>query len=100
MGDSMAQLRAQPRLMTSVAFSVRLGSFWKASFRMPMMAGTLEDPPVTSTDATSSRLTPASFSACQHTANLSPQCLYRSTASKDRKADVLLSRIYTSVCFL
>ena len=97
MGDSMAQLRAQPRLMTSVAFSVRLGSFWKASFRMPMMAGTLEDPPVTSTDATSSRLTPASASACQFTAALSPRSLHRRTHREDRKVKVLLWLVNTSV---
>lgn len=64
MGDSMAQLSAQPREMTSVAFSVLLGSFLKKSFRMAMMEGTREDPPVTSTDAMSSRGTPASSSAC------------------------------------
>ena len=64
-GESMAQFRAQPRLMTSVALSVRLGSFLKTSFRMLMMDGTLEDPPVTSTDAMSSRLIFASSSACR-----------------------------------
>ena len=63
MGDSMAQFSAQPRLMTSVAFRVRLGSFLKKSFRMLMMAGTLEEPPVTSTEAMSSRLIFASSSA-------------------------------------
>ena len=64
MGDSMAQLSAQPREMTSVAFSVRLGSFLKKSFRMAMMEGTREEPPVTSTEAMFSRETPASSSAC------------------------------------
>jgi len=67
MGDSMAQFSAQPRLMTSVAFRVRLGSFLKKSFRMLMMAGTLEEPPVTSTEAMSSRLIFASSSACKIT---------------------------------
>lgn len=64
MGESMAQLRAQPRLMTSVALSVRLGSFLKKSRRLCSTAGTLEEPPVTSTDTTSPSPTFASSSAC------------------------------------
>lgn len=63
MGDSMAQLSAQPRETTSVALSVRLGSLPKKSRRWVMSAGTREDPPVTSTLAMSPRLTLASSSA-------------------------------------
>ena len=64
MGESMAQLRAQPRLMDSVALSVRLGSFLKKSRRLCSTAGTRDDPPVTSTDDISPRPTFASSSAC------------------------------------
>ena len=64
MGDSMAQLSAQPRQTTSVALSVRLGSFLKNSRIVVSRAGTLEEPPTTSTDAMSSKEIFASSSAC------------------------------------
>ena len=67
MGDSMAQLSAQPRDTHSVAFSVRLGSRPKKSRRMRISAGTRLLPPTTSTDARLSALTPASASACKMT---------------------------------
>lgn len=63
MGESMAQLSAQPRQTTSVALSVRLGSFLKKSRMVVSSAGTREDPPTTSTDAMSSREIFASSSA-------------------------------------
>ncbi len=66
MGDSMAQLSAQPRQTTSVAFSVRLGSFLKKSRMVFSRDGTLEDPPITSTDAMSSEDSFASSSAYSH----------------------------------
>ena len=62
----MAQLSAQPRQTTSVALSVRLGSFLKKSRIVVSSAGTRDDPPTTSTDAMSSREIFACSNACAH----------------------------------
>lgn len=64
MGDSMAQLRAQPREMHSLAFSVRDGSACSVSFRMASTAGTRELPPTISTLASWSGCSLASANAC------------------------------------
>mmetsp|Transcript_4019 Transcript_4019/g.11229 ORF Transcript_4019/g.11229 Transcript_4019/m.11229 type:complete len:242 (+) Transcript_4019:1364-2089(+) len=61
-GESMAHCRAQPRLTTSDAFSVRLGSLPKNPVSALKMAGTRAPQPTSSTEARSSRVRPASVS--------------------------------------
>ena len=66
MGDSMAQLSAQPRATHSFAFMVRLGSLPKSSRRMVSTAGTRDELPTISTLAMSSLLSFESVSAWEH----------------------------------
>lgn len=64
MGDSMAHCSAAPRDTDSLAFSVRLGSLWKASSSLLITSGTRELPPTSSTLVICSSFTPASATAC------------------------------------
>mmetsp|Transcript_1081 Transcript_1081/g.3293 ORF Transcript_1081/g.3293 Transcript_1081/m.3293 type:complete len:244 (-) Transcript_1081:752-1483(-) len=64
MGDSMAHCSAAPRDTHSLAFRVRLGSFWKVSMSFAITKGTRELPPTSSTLLIWSSLTPASATAC------------------------------------
>jgi hypothetical protein len=65
MGLSIAQLSAFPREMTSFAFNVRLGTLPNTSWIVSRIAGIREEPPTTSTAATSAGVRLASFNACQ-----------------------------------